>query len=290
MERLNFNHLYYFYIVANEGSIKATSEKLHVTQPTISDQIKLLEEYFQCKLFERRNRALFLTKEGELALDYAQRIFDLGNEVTSRIRHKQKSPKRTIDIGINNFMSHYFLFETVLPLFNQKDLVVTFRENQKHLLYAELEEENIDVLFTDDKSLANINMDCFRVGINKTFVLAHKKFRKYKKDFPQSLNEIPYFNYTNDSMLKYKIDLYFSENAITPKTIGEGDDIDLMQTITKKGFAFTIVPEVAKQRFTMDKDIIVLGEIKALQTSVWGIIKKDYKGIGRKLLNNLSVN
>ena len=46
MNRINFNHLYYFYIVSKEGSIKSTSEKLHVSQPTISDQIKLLEEYF----------------------------------------------------------------------------------------------------------------------------------------------------------------------------------------------------------------------------------------------------
>ena len=63
MDRFNFNHLFYFYVVAKEGSIKLAAEKLHISQPTISDQIKLLEEHFQCSLFERRNRALFLTKE-----------------------------------------------------------------------------------------------------------------------------------------------------------------------------------------------------------------------------------
>ena len=68
MNRLNFNHFYYFYIVAREGSIKSAAEKLFVSQPTISDQLKLLEEYFECKLFERKHRQLSLTKEGELAL------------------------------------------------------------------------------------------------------------------------------------------------------------------------------------------------------------------------------
>ena len=44
MDRFNFNHLFYFYVVAKEGSIKLAAEKLHISQPTISDQIKLLEE------------------------------------------------------------------------------------------------------------------------------------------------------------------------------------------------------------------------------------------------------
>ena len=44
MNKINLNKLYYFYIVAKEGSVKSASEKLHLTQPTISSQIKELEE------------------------------------------------------------------------------------------------------------------------------------------------------------------------------------------------------------------------------------------------------
>ena len=129
MNRLNFNHLYYFYIVAKEGSVKSASEKLYVSQPTISDQLKLVEEYFDCKLFERRNRSLFLTKEGSLALKYAEKIFDLGNELTFRLRNKIQLPKRSIDIGITHFMSQYFLYDTILPLFEQDEVSVKIHEN-----------------------------------------------------------------------------------------------------------------------------------------------------------------
>ncbi len=44
MDRINLNKLYYFYVVAKEGSVKAASTKLHLTQPTISAQVKQLEE------------------------------------------------------------------------------------------------------------------------------------------------------------------------------------------------------------------------------------------------------
>ncbi len=285
MDRLNFNHLYYFYIVANEGSIKGASEKLHVSQPTISDQLKLLEEHFGCKLFDRRNRSLFLTDEGKLALKYSQKIFDMGTELTFRLRNKIELPKKSLDIGITHFMSHYFLYESIIPLFGQEEISVNVKENERHLLLADLEEEKIDMMFTDSKDGISTNMDAYRVGVNKTFAIAHKKYKNHKKDFPESLSSIPFFNYTNETFLKYEIELFFSKNVVSPSVIGEGDDVDLFQAVTEQGLAFTIVPEVAKNRICKNNnDVIVLGELEELQTSVWGIIKKNYKGLGYKLL------
>jgi len=286
MDRMNFNHLFYFYIVSKEGSIKASAEKLHVSQPTISDQIKLLEEFLGSKLFERRNRSLFLTKEGKLALKYAEKIFDLSNEITYRLRNKIELPKRSLDIGITHFMSHYFLYERILPLFEQDEVSINIKENERHLLLADLEEGNIDMVFTDNKDAISNSMNSYRVGVNKTFAVAHKKFRKFKKGFPESLNLIPFFNYTNESFLKYEIELFFSKNGLSPRVIGEADDMDLFEVVTEKGLAFTIVPETAKNRLCLNKDVIVIGELEELQTSVWGIIKKSYKGLGYKLLKN----
>lgn len=284
MDRLNFNHLFYFYVVSKEGSIKAASEKLHISQPTISDQIKLLEEYFSCRLFERKNRGLFLTKEGKLALNYAEKIYDLANTVTFRLRNKIELPKKTLDIGITHFMSHYLLYETVLPLFNQDEVSINIRENDRHLLIADLEEGNIDLFFTDNKDLISSTMDTYRIEINRTFAVAHKKYRKHKRNFPECLNQIPFFNYASESILKSEMELFFTKNGLSPNAIGITNDIDLFESVTKKGLAFTIVPEIAKNRFCQNKDIIVLGELEELQTSVWGIIKNSYRGLGYKLL------
>jgi LysR family transcriptional activator of nhaA len=284
MERLNFSHLFYFYIVANEGSIKAAAGKLYVSQPTISDQIKLLEEYFDCKLFERQHRLLSLTTEGELALDYAKNIFSMSKELTSRLRHNIKIPKTSFDIGMTPYMSQYFLYDLIMPVFKQEDYTVSFHQESRHILLAELEEENIDMIFTDEKDSLPTWTEYHRVGINRTFVVAHKKFRKYKKNFPESLNDIPFFSYTDDSTLKYDIEMFFSQNGITPRVIGQAEDVDLYQLVTEQGLAFTIVPEAAKTRLCLNKDVIVLGEVKELQTSVWAVLKKGDRGLGYKLL------
>lgn len=286
MSRLNFNHLFYVYIVAREGSVKSASEKLYVSQPTISDQIRLLEEYFNCQLFERKNRGLHLTKEGQLAVKYAEEIFSLANEVTSRLRNKMEIPKRSVDIGITRLMSSYFLYDSITPLFDQQEVSVNIRENERHLLLADLEEGEIDVVFTDNKSSISPKLSAYRVGVNRTFAVGHKKFKKKMKSFPEGMNAIPFFNYTDQSFLKYEIELFFRQNGISPKIIGEADDIDLFQMVTEKGLAFTIVPEVAKNRLCLNKNVIVLGELEELQTSVWGVVRQNYRGLGYKLLKN----
>ena len=57
MDWLNFHHLRYFWAVAREGSLRAAAEKLHVSQPSISAQIRELEEALGEKLFQRVGRA-----------------------------------------------------------------------------------------------------------------------------------------------------------------------------------------------------------------------------------------
>lgn len=285
MNRLNFSHFYYFYIVAKEGSIKSAAEKLFVSQPTISDQIKLLEEYFESKLFVREHRQLLLTPEGELALDYAEKIFAMSRELTTRLRNDIKLPKTSFDVGMTPYMGQYFLYDFIMPLFTQLDYTVNFKQDFRHILLAELEEGNIDMIFTDEKDSLPTGFSTYKVGQNRTFVVAHKKFRKFKKGFPESLTEIPYFAYnTNESKLKYEIDLFFRQYNVTPRVIGEGDDIDLFQAITEQGLAFTIVPESAKSRFCLNKDVIVLGEIEELQTTVWGVLKQNERGLGYQFL------
>ncbi|MDA8793658.1 LysR substrate-binding domain-containing protein, partial [Bacteriovoracaceae bacterium] len=159
-------------------------------------------------------------------------------------------------------MGQYFLYDKILPILNQNEFIVKIKEGNRHLLLAELEEENIDMVFSNSKDSLASNMIAYRLGSNKTYVVAHKKFRKLKKTFPESLIEIPYFGYTDETTLKFEIELFFSQLGISPRLVGEADDADLLEVITKNGLAFTIVPEVTKNRFLMNKDVMVLGEIK----------------------------
>lgn len=284
MNRLNFNHFYYFYVVGKLGSIKEAANKLHVSQPTISDQLKLLEEYFDTKLFDRKIRSLTLTTHGEVAMKYAQKIFNLEKELTSHLKDQISVPKTSVDIGITHYMSHYFLHEMIFPLLGNDNVAINMKEGERRYLLSDLDEGRVDILFTDSKEGVGDNFTAYRIGVNKTFVVAHKKFKKFKNDFPNNLNEIPFFNYTEDSPLRHEIELFFMRNSLNPRIIGEANDIDMLELVTKNGNAFTIVPEVSKKRFELNEDIITLGEIKELQTEVYAIVRSNYKGEGLKII------
>jgi LysR family transcriptional regulator, transcriptional activator of nhaA len=66
MKWLNYHHLFYFWAVAKEGSLRRAAEKLHISQPTISEQIRHLEEVLGERLFSRSTRCLTLTDSGQL--------------------------------------------------------------------------------------------------------------------------------------------------------------------------------------------------------------------------------
>lgn len=97
---LNYHHLYYFYIVAREGGIAAARERLLLSAPTISAQIRELEADLGRPLFERRHRRLQLTDEGRVVLGYARRIFDLGAEMRDSLGDSPRDAAPRAQIGV----------------------------------------------------------------------------------------------------------------------------------------------------------------------------------------------
>ena len=79
MEWLNNHHLLYFWMVAKKGSIARACEELRLAQPTISEQLRALEENLGEKLFARQGRRLVLTETGQVVYRYADEIFALGS-------------------------------------------------------------------------------------------------------------------------------------------------------------------------------------------------------------------
>ena len=77
MTWLNYHHLLYFWTVVREGSIARACALLHLTQPTISGQLRALEKALGVKLFDRVGRRLVPTETGRVVYRYADEIFSL---------------------------------------------------------------------------------------------------------------------------------------------------------------------------------------------------------------------
>ena len=69
-----------FEALARLRSVTNAAEELHVTQPTLSGQVKALEERYEVKLFDRRGRRVYPTELGQSLLGLTRRLFSLENE------------------------------------------------------------------------------------------------------------------------------------------------------------------------------------------------------------------
>ena len=86
MEWLNYHHLLYFWSVAKHGTVAKACEELRLTQPTISAQIRVLEDTLGEKLFLRSGKYLMLTEMGRVVFKYADDIFSLGQDLLNTVK------------------------------------------------------------------------------------------------------------------------------------------------------------------------------------------------------------
>ena len=91
--------LKYFLMIAREENITRAAQLLHVTQPTLSRQIKELEEELGTKLFERSNHRIILTQDGLLLRRRAQEIVELTERTEKDFAHKDEELTGEIAIG-----------------------------------------------------------------------------------------------------------------------------------------------------------------------------------------------
>jgi len=114
MNEINFHQLRIFYFVAKLGSFSSAADALHISQPAVSNQVKLLEQRYDQPLFTRRSRALQMTQTGEFVFDYARRIFALSEEMAKVLQDLAGLASGRLVIGASTTIGEYCLPETIV--------------------------------------------------------------------------------------------------------------------------------------------------------------------------------
>lgn len=108
---MDLKRLVYFLAIAEEGNITRAAERLHIAQPPLSQQLKLLEEEFGVTLIERSTRKIQLTDAGRLLQNRAKQILELTEKTAKELRDLKEGLQGTLSIGTIASTG-----ETVLPL------------------------------------------------------------------------------------------------------------------------------------------------------------------------------
>ena len=116
---MHLNQLWVFYHVAKHRSFSQAAEALFLSQPSVSNQVKLLEDAYGLRLFERSGRTIRLTDAGGALYSYAEKIFALAKEADSVIEEIKGMEAGGIKISASNTLGAYYLPD-IIDLFRRK--------------------------------------------------------------------------------------------------------------------------------------------------------------------------
>ena len=115
MERLNYHHLLYFWMVAREGKVVRAAAKLGLSQPTVSGQVHALEDALGEKLFERAGRGVRLSEMGRVVFRYADEIFALGRELTESVKGQPTGRPMRLKVGVADGLPKLVAYRLIEP-------------------------------------------------------------------------------------------------------------------------------------------------------------------------------
>lgn len=239
MEWLNYHHLYYFWTVAREGSISKATHILKLAQPTLSAQIKSLENALNEKLFEKSGRNIVLTDIGQMVYRYAEEIFSLGKELQDTLKGRPTGKPIKLHVGIADQLHKLIAFKLIQPVLKLKEEIrlVCFEDSPEKLL-SDLAIHHLDIVIADSPIPPAVHIKAFNHLLGESeisFFAIPSLAKKLKKAFPQSLHHTPVLLPATQANLRRDLERWFEENKIFPKVVGEFQDSALMKVFGQSG-------------------------------------------------------
>lgn len=248
MEWLNYHHLRYFFVVAKEGSLARAAAKLHVSQPSISEQVRELEEALGEKLFRREGRNNKLTDAGQIVFRYAEEIFALGREMVSVVKQRPGVKELRLYVGAADSFPKLVMNEILRPVFHLEQAVhVVCREGKVEDLLAQLAAHRLDIVFADEPAPSSLKVRTFTHLLGEsgvTVCAAGELARGLKRKFPQSLHDAPAFLPSDNTSLRRALEQWFRQEGVQPRVLAEFEDLALMKEMAAEGRAFIALPSV----------------------------------------------
>lgn len=233
MEWLNYHHLLYFWTVMREGGVSKAAVKLRLAQPTISAQIRQLEEVLGGRLFQKQGRSLVPTEFGRLVFRYADEIFGIGREMMETLRGLPSGRPLQLRVGVDNVVPKLIVSRLLQSALNEDQPIrLVCLEDNADRLVAELATHAIDVVITDAPAPPNVPVKAFNHLLGESevaFFAPAATAARLRRRFPASLGDAPVLLPTSNSPLRRSLDQWFERQTVTPRVVGEFEDTALMK-------------------------------------------------------------
>lgn len=275
MMHLNFLHLRSFWMTATAGSLRAASERWHVSQPALSEQIKHLEQSLGTGLFRKVSGRLVLTEAGRHAFDYAEEIFALASELTESLTANPIARPLTVAVGVTDSMPKLLAWSFMRPALKLDQPVrLMCRESKASDLLEQLTAFRLDVVLCDEPAPSHLAVPVFTQLLAESgvsFLAMPKLARPHRKKFPQSLAAAPILMPSIGTAMRASLDKWFHDQGISPQVLIECDDSAMLKAAARDEVGLVPVPTLevddVRERYGFD----VVGEVADCQLRYFAI-------------------
>ncbi len=275
MDWVNYHHLLYFWTVVRAGSIGRACEQLRLAPPTISAQLRSLEESFGEKLLVRSARGVQPTDVGQIVYRYADDIFSLGREMVDTVKGRPTGQPLQVVIGIADVVPKEISHALIQPALQLREPVqITCREeNQEHLL-AQLAIQELDVVLSDTPIGPPAKIRAYNHLLGEcgtTFFATPGLQKRHRGRFPHILQEAPVLLPADNTNVRLALDHWFDEQEIRPQIVGQFEDFALLRQFGESGAGIFPAPSVLEKQFKNQKGLRLIGRTDAVLNRYFAI-------------------
>jgi LysR family transcriptional activator of nhaA len=275
MEWLNYHHLLYFWTVAKEGSIARACEKLRLAQPTISGQLRLLEDTLGEKLFVKQGRGLVMTDVGQVVYRYADEIFSLGRELQDVLKGRPRGRPLRLLAGVSDLIPKLIAYRVLRPALEMAEPVqIICDEGPPEHLLAELAEHRMDVVLSDAPIPPGVPVKAYNhlLGTSTaTLFAAPQLAARFRKNFPACLDGAPFLLPMHESSLRRPLEQWFDAENIRPAIVAEFKDRALMTTFGQAGAGVFAAPTAIEKEMREQYRVVSVGRIDSVVERFYAI-------------------
>lgn len=246
MATLNFHYLHYFWAVAHEGNLTRAADRLNVSQSAVSVQIQKLEGDLGQRLFERRGKQLVLTEAGRIALDHADAIFAMGQELLGTLQERGRT-RVVLRVGSMATLSRNFQLGFLKPLFARDDLELVVRSGRFADLLRSLEAHRLDVVLANTAPPRDAATPWVAHAIAEQPVsLVGPPRRRGRR--PQQLAEVlasePLVLPAAETGIRVGFDALMDRLGVSPRIAAEVDDMAMLRLLARERVGIAVVPSI----------------------------------------------
>ncbi|MEV5989054.1 transcriptional regulator CynR [Streptomyces sp. NPDC052051] len=245
MTALELRHLRYLLAVAEHGNFTRAAEELHISQPTLSQQIKQLERSLGVQLLDRTGRTVRLTDAGAVYTDHARRALRDLAAAERAVHDVQDLSRGHLRLGATPTFTAYLIGPLIAELHTRHPgITLTVREDSQDRIEA--------ALLADDLDLGIAFAGPHLPGITATalftetlsLVTGTPRAQAIPEPLPvRALREEQLALLSGDFATRNHIDAYFARHRAAPRITIEANSIQALTEIVRRTPLATVLPD-----------------------------------------------